>query len=90
MAPVWALILAYLLGFVLLEAALYLYLRRDEARATSVPSRPTDREAGLASVADRHQESSAGGATVACPHCGARNERDPSYTYCRECVRELV
>jgi len=26
---------------------------------------------------------------LVCPHCGARNEREPTFTYCRNCVSQL-
>ena len=26
---------------------------------------------------------------IVCPHCGARNEREPTYTYCRNCAAQL-
>lgn len=27
--------------------------------------------------------------TLVCPHCGAHNDRDSVYTYCRNCVTQL-
>ena len=37
--------------------------------------------------AERHHEPA--GDTIRCPHCGARNASDQTYTYCWNCVSTL-
>lgn len=89
MAPIWGWILAYLLGFVLLQAFLYWYLHRRGAGFESVPPARQADESGVSPLTDPWTEPSLSGDTVECPHCGTANERYRQYRYCRECVREL-
>lgn len=87
MAPVWGWIAAYVLGFLLFQLLIYWYLGEGETslerttpEAGERGSRPT--------IELRDADHLTVGETVRCKHCGAENEFDPSYTYCRECTRE--
>lgn len=44
-----------------------------------------ERDAGV----DREESGASEDETVRCPHCGTRNDADPTYTYCRYCVSTL-
>lgn len=109
----WGWVVAYVVGFSLLQVLIYRYLRdrgntgtggssgertiertapprerrSTEGRSTVAdPSHEADRlhttgtteDERVASVSGRH-----------CPRCGTLNEPDPTFTYCRECVRPL-
>jgi hypothetical protein len=74
----WVWLVAYILGFALLQVALYRYFRRGKA-SPSGADRPTVTT-----------ESPPGGGNedgVHCGRCGAYNEA--TYTYCRQCADEL-
>ncbi|UTF54374.1 DUF7577 domain-containing protein [Natronosalvus rutilus] len=98
----WVWLVGYVLLFALLHLVLYYaYVRRDGE--TSLPASVTDGEhAGLQSAprldrARAHHDGAdslnadleVDGETTACPHCGAPNEREPTFTYCRVCVSPL-
>ncbi|CCQ33931.1 hypothetical protein HLRTI_002272 [Halorhabdus tiamatea SARL4B] len=87
MAPVWGWIVAYVLGFLLFQLLIYWYL--GEGKTSLERTTPETGERGpRQTVESRDTDHLTGGETVRCPHCGAENEFDPSYTYCRECTRE--
>ncbi|MHB9287690.1 hypothetical protein ACKVMT_11720 [Halobacteriales archaeon Cl-PHB] len=86
----WAWLAAYLVGFAFLQLLLYRYFREEtsgqgqagperSASGGRDPVRPRT-DGGAASQSDD---------AVHCAHCGARNERDPAYTFCRECANPL-
>jgi len=50
-----------------------------------MPGSPDDGDAG----AETDPRSDADETTLVCPHCGARNDREPTFTYCRNCVSQL-
>lgn len=79
----WAWIAAYVVGFALLQLLLVRYLGRDTGGgAASTPAS----EAGAGS----HQSSGGGAAdAITCPACGAVNESDQGYSFCRECIEPL-
>ncbi|OVE85268.1 DUF7577 domain-containing protein [Natronolimnobius baerhuensis] len=57
-------------------------------RADRYPPRPEeygDRDEPDESAPDRSLE----GETIRCPHCGATNAADPTYTYCWRCISML-
>jgi len=96
----WVWLAAFLVGFALLQAALYRYLRRGKSpseQPTAGRGARTDapRDAGPLLAEDGPD---AGGEPrpegntvdrVRCKHCGAPNERDAVYTYCQRCARQL-
>ncbi|MFB6201092.1 MAG: hypothetical protein ABEI98_03685 [Halorhabdus sp.] len=89
MAPAWGWVLAYVLGFLLFQAAIYWYLQGQgttiEGPARGHPEGDVVTHPAIDSPdADADPDSA-----IRCPHCGASNDREPGYRYCRECVREL-
>ena len=81
----WAWLIAYLIGFALLQIILYRYFQRGES------THDGDREPGY-----RRLEQRAAGADIGktedengvyCHQCGTRNDR--TYSYCRNCVEAL-
>ncbi len=91
----WVWLVASLVGFALLQVALYRYFRGEtsEDRSTGKPGARTDtgRQFGESAVQSTREDRSPEGATegVHCTHCGARNERNAVFTYCRRCVQPL-
>jgi hypothetical protein len=81
----WAWILAYVVGFALLQLLLYRYLGRD-ARGTDAAT-PTAREGSAGLTGGAHAPT---GDAVTCRHCGAENDREASYRFCRECTSPLA
>lgn len=99
--PQWALI--YVVSFALLHLAIYYYYLRGEQGGDSPhpslsgenggeyspgnPFPPEHREA----APDRREpdRSAADDEGRRCPHCGAVNEPESTYTYCHQCVERL-
>jgi hypothetical protein len=86
---VWAWIVAYIVGFSLLQLLVYRYVRDEEAsvEGSSAPgvesySAPVDKPERAPAVR------SDGGEGTHCPQCGTFNEGD-TFRYCRECVSPL-
>jgi len=81
----WAWLLAYVLGFGLLQLFLYRYFRGEGGPTDGTPSglaegaAPATSDGGTA--ADREG--------VHCEHCGAHNDREPNFRFCRECASPL-
>jgi hypothetical protein len=95
---VWAFVVLYLAAFVLLQFVIYRYLRdhREEESRMAVSRPPNaDRRArrdGDGSERRRVQETVERGGDEAfrrCPSCGATNEPDGPYTFCRNCATRL-
>jgi hypothetical protein len=90
----WTWLVAYLVGFALLQLVLYRYLQRGESTPgqdgeTPEPEPGHRRLERAASGEGRGASASADTDTVVCQHCGTRNERHGTYSYCRECVKSL-
>lgn len=109
----WGWVIAYVVGFSLLQVLIYRYLkgRGDGGAGTASGDRAIERTApprerwnneGRSAISDLPQGadplyassevSSDAAATPRgrhCPRCGTLNEPDPTFTYCRECVRPL-
>ena len=87
----WAWLLAYVVGFGLLQVALYHHFRRNDATAGSggASERVSASEHGGAQTADGRDDEAPDGPTVYCQHCGVRNEHFSTVRYCRECVSPL-
>jgi len=81
----WAWLIAYLIGFALLQLVLYRYFQRGES------THDGDREPGYRRLEQRGaggdvgREDDADG--VYCQQCGAQNDR--TYSYCRNCVEPI-
>jgi len=90
MAPVWGWIAAYVLGFLLFQLLIYWYLGdRNVSLERTTPDTGERESSSRPPIESRNTDHLTVGETVRCPHCGAENEFDPSYTYCRQCTREL-
>lgn len=81
----WAWLLAYLVGFALLQVVLYRYFQRGESTHDSEREPGHRRLERHATGSDIAETSSADG--VSCQECGTRNDR--TYSYCRNCVEPL-
>ncbi|MFB6165117.1 MAG: hypothetical protein ABEJ31_08150 [Haloarculaceae archaeon] len=88
---VWTWIVAYVVGFSLLQLLVYRYFRDSDASVEGPPHGPGERYSpavdGLERDAPRGREATGDGRY--CPHCGATNEPDASFRYCRECASPL-
>jgi len=84
---VWTWIVAYIVGFSLLQLLVYRYVRDREASGTA-PSGAETYSAPLDQTERAPAVRSDGGEGTHCPQCGAFNEGD-SYQYCCECVSPL-
>lgn len=85
----WTWLVAYLVGFALLQLFLYRYFQRGESTHDGEA-----REAGFQRLEQAAATSDAGmddadGETVYCQHCGASNARDGMFSYCRNCAEPL-
>ncbi|GAB7121002.1 hypothetical protein JCM9743_34720 [Natrinema sp. JCM 9743] len=67
----------------------------DPNRASMRSSAGPDRfprasdDIGDADQVDEDREPDFDGETIRCPHCGARNEADQTFTYCWNCISGL-
>jgi hypothetical protein len=94
----WAWLTVYLVGFALLQLALYRYFRGDDSASTRTTqpgdggartdAGPNTRPETAVESGGEVQPDQAEGA-VHCKHCGALNERNPTYTYCRQCAQPI-
>lgn len=93
----WALLAVYAGTIVVLQVLVYLYYRRrsDQSERGQIGASFPNHDGGqggqspgtVGGEADGLDATAAN--TVTCPHCGATNEADPIYTYCRNCGGEL-
>lgn len=81
----WAWLLAYVVGFGLLQLVLYHHFRRNDATPDSAPA--SSERAGAGSI--EHAADTSADPGIYCPECGTRNEREPMVRYCRQCVSHL-
>ncbi|MFB6310578.1 MAG: hypothetical protein ABEH64_05275 [Salinirussus sp.] len=77
----WAWIAAYVVGFALLQLLLVRYLG-DGGGIISTP-------AGDGGSSQQRTDREATPDAITCPACGAVNEPDQGYSFCRECVEPL-
>lgn len=76
---------AYLLGFTVLQLLLYRYFRREVPRGETTT--PASADGGTPRAATGTDAPDTDGSR--CPHCGAENEAEGVYSYCRECLSPL-
>jgi len=89
MPGAWLWILVYVLVFGVFQLLLYRYLQGEEHPPIEQATPDYgDAEMSRSRTGAIPAETS-GGEAVRCPRCGAYNERDPAYTYCKECVQRL-
>jgi len=86
----WAWLVAYLLGFALLQVYLYRYFigGQSAGESSTEQATPAYSEGGTSPVA--RPEQSDDGDLVACGECGTYNERTAAFTYCKECGSRLA
>jgi hypothetical protein len=77
----WVWLVAYLVGFALLQVLLYRYFQEDSARERTAPS---SSERSRAAPETRSDDAGSG---LHCKQCGAYN--DAGYSYCRQCAGQL-
>jgi hypothetical protein len=87
---VWAWIVAYIVGFSLLQLLVFRYFRNSET-AVEQPS-PGSGEGYAAG--DHLEQGGSSEATptdgVHCQQCGAYNEQVTTYRYCKQCASPLT
>ena len=101
MAP-WEWLIGYVVLFALLHVLLYYaYVRRNGSTGTTAsasyhegdgaPLHSAPRVDGYSQqgVEEPPPPPDIDGDPLTCRHCGAANERDPTFTYCRICVSPL-
>jgi hypothetical protein len=81
----WAWLVAYVVGFGLLQLLLYRYFQREDPAPDVTPG-PVER-GGQSAIDGANGPATDGG--VQCPHCGTVNEDGAMYSYCRECALSL-
>jgi hypothetical protein len=87
----WGWILVYLVGFTLFQLLLFRYFTNDADGAslgTGDVSTPQSVEQGQP-VRDDGERSDSDRDGDFCQHCGAFNENEQKFRYCRECLSEL-
>ncbi|WP_336326100.1 DUF7577 domain-containing protein [Halovenus sp. HT40] len=88
----WAWLIAYLLGFALLQLYLYRYFIGGESTANSSTDKATPRfegGSGPVDTADNEPQSEPDGEFVTCTQCGGHNESSSVFTYCKHCGARL-
>ncbi|WP_207591783.1 DUF7577 domain-containing protein [Halomontanus rarus] len=96
----WGWLAGYLVLFAVLHLLLYYYyVRRDDDRTPASPSFADGNRSGVRyssssdasprATDDSEVSPEIDGETVDCPHCGAENEADQTYTYCWNCISTL-
>lgn len=86
---IWGWIIAYVVGFSLLQLLVYRYVGSDEPTVERPAPGSSERTAARRLEPADGVASRPDGDTVHCQHCGSPNAREPVYTYCRECVAPL-
>lgn len=81
---VWTWVVAYIVGFALLQLLAYRYVR-DSDPSVGGPGVGDERAAG----ADRDGAPAADDAGIYCRNCSTHNERVSTYRYCKGCLTPL-
>ncbi|NKE35465.1 hypothetical protein GWG54_06480 [Natronococcus sp. JC468] len=99
----WGWLVGYVALFALLHLVLYYaYVRREDGDGVRSPSvadpGPNQSRSGSSPGSEQYTggsdddgdpELEFDGETIRCPHCGARNDADRTFTYCWNCVSAL-
>jgi hypothetical protein len=88
----WAWLIAYLLGFALLQFYLYRYFIGGESTANSSTDKTTPRfegGSGPVETADNEPRAAPDDEFVTCSQCGTRNGSSSVFTYCKHCGARL-
>lgn len=82
---VWGWLIAYVVGFGLLQLFLYKYFQHRGPSPESAPG-------GLGRASgdgQGTQQTAVAAPGINCPHCGARNETHQMIRYCGDCTQQL-
>jgi len=86
-------LVAYVLGFALVQLLLYRYIQRDDASPDAAPGsvdrsarRSMEQPSARRGAGDGDGDDEEG---VHCRHCGTLNDYEQQFAYCRECVQPL-
>ena len=82
----WAWLLAYVVGFGLLQLVLYHHFRRKDATPESAVNTADGGGNQSIEAASTEKATDQG---FQCQHCGAHNAHFSTVRYCRECVNPL-
>lgn len=80
----WGWLLAYVVGFGLLQLFLFRYFRREDPSPDATLGRLDGATSG--SGASGHRDDPEG---IHCTHCGTYNDHEPTFAYCKECLELL-
>ena len=80
----WAWLVAYVVGFGLLQVALYRYFRRSEPTPKTTEGRVDRGGTSAPPSLDTGPET-----IQPCEHCGTANESHRMIRYCRDCAEPL-
>lgn len=86
MVDLWVVVLGYAFVLLLVQVAVYLYFsdgRGGGGRDRAVPAGAGGEGSVPAEEPSRERD------YRRCPHCGAANESDAPFDYCRQCVGSL-
>lgn len=86
----WAWLAAYVLGFAVLQVYLYMYFTRGrstqgEVSADGATTSLSEGRAATVTTPDGVSDTD----LVTCHGCGAYNESDPMFSYCKQCGDRL-
>lgn len=84
----WAWLIAYVLGFALLQLYLYRYFIKGQSTTESSAGTTPNFDGGTA-VDHGTATGATGDDLVACSQCGGHNENDAAFTYCKHCGGRL-
>jgi hypothetical protein len=89
MAAAWLWVLLYVVAFVVFQLLLYRYLQRSDG--SSVERAAPDYGDGEAAPQQLPQTAVEidDSDRIRCRHCETYNDREASYTFCRECAQRL-
>lgn len=85
----WAWLIAYLLGFALLQLYLYRYFMNGSSTTDRSATNATPGFEGGAPVERGQDSAELPEDSVACQECGAYNESHSMFTFCKHCGARL-
>jgi len=88
---VWTWVVAYIVGFSLLQLLVYRYFRDSEPSADGSSSGSGDQYSPAVDQLERDRPAPdpADEEGVYCQHCGAVNDSESTFRYCKRCVSPL-
>jgi hypothetical protein len=82
----WGWIVVYVVGFTLFQLLVFRYIRGGPSPDNGSADPPITSEMP---AIERDRRPDVDGDGRFCQHCGAKNETDTVYTYCRQCASPL-